>query len=63
MSNSFVRTTVAALALVLGCAATASAQETGRITGVVTDAVTGRPLSGAQVHIPDTEIGILSNAE
>ena len=41
----------------------ASAQETGRITGVVRAAETQRPLSGAQVFIQGTRIGALTNTE
>jgi len=41
----------------------ASAQVTGRITGVVRAAETQRPLAGAQVYIQGTRIGALANNE
>ena len=41
----------------------AVAQQTGTITGTVTDAETGEPLVGAQINIPALGIGILSRAE
>jgi len=41
----------------------ASAQETGRITGIVRAAETQRPLSGAQVFIQGTRIGALTNTD
>jgi TonB-dependent starch-binding outer membrane protein SusC len=41
----------------------ASAQQDGRITGVVRSAETQRPLGGAQVFIQGTRIGALSNQE
>jgi len=37
-----------------------SAQETGTITGRVTDAVTAQPLASAQVTIPELQIGVLT---
>jgi len=54
---------VAGLALSLGLLTPASAQEgaTGTIRGQVTDAVTLRPLSGAQVSVPGTGRGGLAN--
>jgi len=42
---------------------TASAQETGRITGQVTSAQNMRPLEGAQVSIEGTGMGGLANAQ
>jgi TonB-linked SusC/RagA family outer membrane protein len=62
MRNWLVRATIAVLLTWMG-ATTASAQATGQITGVVSDAETGQPLQGAQVHIPDTSLGILANAQ
>ena len=44
-------------------ASPASAQEMGRVTGVVRAADTQRPLSGAQVYIQGTRIGALTNAD
>jgi TonB-linked SusC/RagA family outer membrane protein len=43
--------------------APATAQETGRVTGVVRAAETQRPLSGAQVYIQGTRIGALTGAD
>lgn len=39
-----------------------AAQSTGTITGEVLEATTGRPLAGAQVFIPGTPFGTLTNA-
>ncbi len=44
-------------------ASPASAQEVGRVTGVVRAADTQRPLSGAQVYIEGARIGALTNAD
>lgn len=52
----------AVLALMLGSMNLASAQATGTIVGTVTDARTDQPVSGAQVHIPATGQGVLSDA-
>ena len=52
---------MAAVAL-LAAAAPITAQNTGSIRGKVTDAVTARPLAGAQVFIPGTSKGTLTNA-
>ncbi|MBX6365114.1 MAG: SusC/RagA family TonB-linked outer membrane protein [Gemmatimonadetes bacterium] len=53
---------VAASALLLLLAAwPAAAQGTGTVRGTVTDAVTRRPLAGAQVSIVGTRIGALTN--
>lgn len=60
-------TALALLAVAVLLAAVApspsSAQESGRITGVVRSADTQRPLAGAQVFIQGTRIGALTNAE
>jgi hypothetical protein len=40
----------------------ASAQTTGTILGQVVDAMSGRPLMDAQVYVPGTGLGVLSNA-
>ncbi len=61
-----VATALALLATSLAWVSTAtpaSAQEPGRVTGIVRSAETQRPLSGAQVFIQGTRIGGLSNAE
>jgi len=54
---------VLSAALLLPLAAPASAQATGRIVGVVTDASNMAPLGGVQVFIPGTSHGTLSNPE
>jgi TonB-linked SusC/RagA family outer membrane protein len=46
-----------------GWAAEVAAQETGRITGTVTNAANARPLDGAQVSIDGTTLGALANAQ
>ena len=51
--------TLGALALAMLFAASAEAQ-TGRLTGIVTDAQTGEPLSGAQIFLEGTGIGTLT---
>ena len=68
MDGTFVRraawrlSTVAALSFLLGVPSAAQQQATGTIRGQVTDAVTMRPLSGAQISIPGTGRGALANA-
>lgn len=52
----------AVLALLLGGTSVAQAQATGTIVGTVVDAGTGDPLSGAQVHIPETSLGAITDA-
>jgi TonB-linked SusC/RagA family outer membrane protein len=56
---------VAAIALGLAGAGArdAAAQQTGTVQGVVVEATTGRPLSGAQVSIQGRGIGTLSNQQ
>ena len=54
---------LAASAALMSTASPASAQQDGRITGVVRSGDTQRPLSGAQVFIQGTRIGALSNQE
>ncbi len=53
------------LILALGgtTANTAAAQATGSINGVVTDAASGQPISGAQVSIPALGTGVLSSGD
>ncbi|MHB1193547.1 MAG: SusC/RagA family TonB-linked outer membrane protein [Longimicrobiales bacterium] len=61
-----VATALALLATSLAWVSTAtpaSAQEPGRISGIVRSADTQRPLSGAQVFVQGTRIGGLSNQE
>jgi TonB-dependent starch-binding outer membrane protein SusC len=51
--------------LIVAAAAAApplAAQQTGTLTGVVTNAATQRPISGVQVHIPGTNLGTLTQA-
>lgn len=50
-------------AVMLSAAAPASAQATGRIVGLVTDAASMAPLNGVQVYIPGTSYGALTNQE
>src|SRR4051812_39219310 len=40
----------------------ASAQQVGRVTGTVTDAQSGAPLSEVQVYLVDAQLGALSRA-
>ena len=42
--------------------APAHAQQTGSVTGTVSNVATGRPISGVQVHIPGTSLGTLTAA-
>lgn len=55
--------TVALTLCALAWSDAAVAQDTGRITGVVTAAGTMRPLDGAQVTIAGTGMGALTNAQ
>lgn len=55
---------VLAAAVTFGLAEDGSAQSgTGRVTGRVMDAESGRPLAGAQIAIPGTSIGTLSGVD
>jgi TonB-linked SusC/RagA family outer membrane protein len=54
---------IAAIALTIVGASTASAQATGSVQGVVMDAASQRPLVGAQVFIKGTQIGTITNAQ
>ena len=58
-----VRASLLGFAVMLLAALPATAQETGRVTGVVTSTGTGRVIDGAQVYIEGTRIGALSTAE
>lgn len=51
----------AAALLLLFLSVPVQAQETGRVTGRVVDAATNRPLGGAQIFIPPTGIGNLTD--
>jgi TonB-linked SusC/RagA family outer membrane protein len=51
-----------ALLLALSCAAPLAAQQTGTITGRVTEAGTERPVSQAQLNLVGTTVGAMSNA-
>jgi TonB-linked SusC/RagA family outer membrane protein len=53
----------ATLALWSAGAATAGAQQTGSVQGMVVDVTTARPLAGAQVSIQGTQVGTISNAQ
>lgn len=46
-----------------GLVAVRGHQDTGTITGRITEAGTSRPLSGVQVTVEDTLLGVLTNAE
>ena len=48
------------VALVLWCAV-AVAQDTGTIVGEVVDRETSRPIAGAQVHLPGSSIGTVTD--
>ncbi len=62
MRKWIVCTTVTAM-LALASVVPASAQQTGRVIGLVTDAGTGQPLVGAQVTIEGTQMGMLANKD
>ena len=65
MHTNHVKTVLGALCalmIVLANAGTLDAQVTASIRGQVVDAVTQRPLSGAQVSVTGTRLGALSNA-
>ncbi len=57
-----LRVALSVLALVLAAALPASAQSTGTIRGSVVATAGMRPLAGAQVSIPGTGLGTLTNA-
>lgn len=54
---------VAALTVPVLFAAPVSAQQTGTVTGQVTDATSGAPLVGVQMVVEGTNLGALTNAE
>lgn len=49
------------LGLVLAWADPLSAQESGRVTGLVTNATSGEPIVGAQISVVGTGVGALTN--
>ena len=57
---SALRTLLAALAIGLVSASSVAAQQTGTITGRVTDNQLGQPISSAQVFISGLNLGVLS---
>lgn len=65
MTNSFIRFTrlLVAMSLALFSATAAVAQQTGSIQGTVFNAATGEPVVGAQVFVPGTTLGTLSNED
>jgi TonB-linked SusC/RagA family outer membrane protein len=60
--SKILRLAAALLLLVLGPAAVC-AQGTGSVQGAVADATTGQPLSGVQVSIPGTGLGVVTNEQ
>lgn len=56
-----IRLTLLSVGLVLLGAAAAVAQQTGTITGQVTDASTGQPLAGVQMQVVGTSLGMLTD--
>jgi TonB-linked SusC/RagA family outer membrane protein len=62
LSRALTWAALLALALVLMPAASVRAQ-TGQITGTVTDAQSGAPLSEVQVYIPGLQLGSLTRAD
>ena len=57
-SSSLIAATAA-----LAMAASSLAAQVGTVTGTVTDANTGEPIATVQVHIPDLQLGMLTNAD
>lgn len=57
-----LRSGVAAVLALAFLAGGAVAQETGTVTGQVTDATTGQPLAGAQMQVVGTNLGGITNA-
>ena len=56
-----VRLTLLSVVLVFMGAVTAAAQQTGTVTGQVSDASTGQPLTGVQMQVAGTNIGGLTD--
>jgi TonB-linked SusC/RagA family outer membrane protein len=56
-----VRLTLLSLVLFFVGAASAAAQQSGTITGQVTDAATGQPLAGVQMQVAGTNVGGLTD--
>jgi TonB-linked SusC/RagA family outer membrane protein len=65
MQPLFVRKSLLVLGVLtaLVSASDASAQQTGTVTGTVTDSGNGQVIAGAQVYIPGLQLGALSNAQ
>ena len=61
--SKIVRTLCLAVGLAAMTAGTATAQQTGTITGRVIDARTLQPVSSAQVFIPQVNLGVLSRED
>lgn len=59
--RTLLLTAVATLALWLA-PGLAAAQETGAVTGQVSEEGSGRPLAGAQVYVPNTQYGTITTA-
>lgn len=59
-SASLLRTLLAAVALSLLAIGPAAAQQTGTITGRVTDSQSGQPVASAQIFISGLNLGVLS---
>jgi TonB-linked SusC/RagA family outer membrane protein len=55
--------TFSALVALLFAAGTAEAQQTGTLQGTVVQAATSQPVAGAQVFIPGTRLGTITNTE
>jgi TonB-dependent starch-binding outer membrane protein SusC len=56
-------TLVCGLVMLAATAPGLLAQETGTVTGTVSDVATGRPLSGVQVHVPGTAVSAVTRAD
>lgn len=61
--GKFMPLAAAAALVATFSAAPMAAQQTGTVTGLVTDATSGRPLESAQVHIPALGLGVLTNPQ
>ncbi|MGH7504606.1 MAG: carboxypeptidase-like regulatory domain-containing protein, partial [Longimicrobiales bacterium] len=61
--NRIVTLCAAAVLLLATPALAAAQQQTGRVQGLVTNQSTQQPLTGAQVSIPGTGLGIITNEQ
>ena len=61
--SSWINRFAGGMALVLATAGVSSAQTTGTVTGLVTDATSGAPLAGVQVHIPTLQQGRVTDPQ